>query len=83
MGIESVICNLHMCGLSCSRAKVTQNENLLDNDSSVLSSLVTQLQFSYIFRGRLCEYTTHVMGSQIRYRIDPLNDTEHLTIIAL
>ena len=46
-----------MSGLSFSRAKVAQNENWLDNDSLVLSSLVTQLQFSY--RGRLCDYTTH------------------------
>ena len=29
IGIESVICNLHMFGVSCCRAKVTQNENLL------------------------------------------------------
>ena len=29
IGIESVICNLHMSGLSFSRAKVAQNENLL------------------------------------------------------
>ena len=47
-----------MSGLSCSRAKVAQNENLLGNDSLVLSCLVTQLQFSY--RGRICDYTTHV-----------------------
>ena len=58
IGIESVICNLHMSGLSISRAKVAQNENLLDNDSLVLSSLVTKLQVSY--RGHLCDYTTHV-----------------------
>ena len=58
IGIESVICNLHMSGLSFSRAKVAQNENLLDNDSLVLSSLVTKLQVSY--RRRLCDYTRHV-----------------------
>ena len=67
-----------MSGLSFSRAKVAQNENLLDNDSLVLSSLVTKLQVSY--RGCLCDYTTHVTGSQIQSRIDPENDTEHLTI---
>ena len=37
IGIEYVNCNFPMFG----RAKVTKNENLLDNDSSVLSSLVT------------------------------------------
>ena len=74
IGIEYVNCNFPMFG----RAKVTKNENLLDNDSSVLSSLVTI--FIYIEGVNVTTWHMSVTGSQIQSRIDPWNDTEYFTI---